>query len=40
MFFFKTFIRGKSKWSAAQFQYILIVNLAYDKQKLYKTLDY
>ena len=29
------------KWSGAQFQYILmILNLAYNKSKLYKTLDY
>ena len=31
----------KSKWSAAYFQYILIVlNLSYNNYKLYKTLDY
>ena len=35
------FSRGKSKWSAAQFQYILIVlHLAYNKNKLHKSLDY
>ena len=29
------------KWSGGQFQYILmILNLAYNKSKLYKTLDY
>ena len=34
----KSFIWGKSKWSVAWFQYILIVlNLAHNK--LYKTLD-
>ena len=38
--FWKSFIRGKSKWSAALFQYISIVlNLGYSKNKLYRTLD-
>ena len=37
----KSFIWGKSKWSAAWFQYILLaLNLAYNKNKLYKTLGY
>ena len=32
---------GNSKWSAVYFQYILIaLYLAYNKYKLYKTLDY
>ena len=32
---------GKSKWSASYFQYISIVlNLTFEKNKLYKTLDY
>ena len=32
---------GKSKWSAFLFQHISIaLNLAYNKNKLYKTLDY
>ena len=39
--FYKSFIWGKSKWSGAKFQYIPIaLNLAYDKSKLYETLDY
>ena len=39
--FWKNLMWGKSKWSAAQFQYISIAfNLAYNKSKLYKTLDY
>ena len=39
--FQQSFICGKSKWSAAHFQYISIVrSLAYNKNKLYKTLDY
>ena len=34
-------IRGKIKWSVASFQYISIaLNLGYNKNKLYKTLDY
>ena len=34
-------IWGKSKWSASSFQYILIaLNLGYNKNKLYETLDY
>ena len=34
-------MQRKSKCSAALFEYILIVlNLAYNKNKLYKTLDY
>ena len=38
---FKNFIWGKSKGSAALLHYILIaVNLAYNKNKMYKTLDY
>ena len=37
----KKIVWGKSKWSGAQFQYLLIVlNLAYNKNKPYKTLDY
>ena len=37
----KSFIWGKSKSSATWFQYISIaLNLAYNKPKLYKTLDY
>ena len=39
--FQKSFTRGKSKWSAAQFQYISIdLNMAYNKNKLFKPLDY
>ena len=39
--FQKSLILGKSKRSAAWFQYTSIaLNLAYDKNKLYKTLDY
>ena len=39
--FWKSFIWDKSGWSAAQFQYILIsLNLACNKNKLYKVLDY
>ena len=38
--FQKSFIWGKSKWHAAYFQYISIVlNLAYNINKLFKTLD-
>ena len=34
-------IWGKSKWYAAQFQYILkTLNLGYNKNKLHKTSDY
>ena len=34
-------MQGKGKWSAAKFQHILIaLNLAYNKNKLYKTLGY
>ena len=41
LFFYKSLIRGKSKWSAAYFQYILIaLNLPYNRNKLYKALDY
>ena len=41
LIFKKCLIRGKSKWSAASFQYISIaLNLGYNKNKLYKTLDY
>ena len=40
-FFLKKVEMGKTKLSAAQFQYILVaLNLAYNKDKLYKTLDY
>ena len=36
----KCLIWGKSKWSAAYFQYVSIaLNLVYNKNKLYKTLD-
>ena len=39
--FQKSLIGGESKWSAAQFQYISIaLNLPYNKNKLYKSLDY
>ena len=39
--FKKSFIRGKSQWYAAYFQHILIaLDLVYNKNKLYKTLDY
>ena len=39
--FFKSFIWGKSNLSAAYFQYIsTALNLAYNKNKMYKTLDY
>ena len=38
--FWKGFIWGKSKWFGVYCQYISIVlNLAYDKNKLYKTLN-
>ena len=40
-FFKKSIIYGKSKFSAAKFQYISVVfNLACNKNKLNKTLDY
>ena len=39
--FLKSFLWGKSKWPAVWFQCILIVlKLAYLKNKLYKTLDF
>ena len=39
--FLKKLYMSKSKWSAAQFQCILIVlNLAYSKNELYGTLEY
>ena len=39
--FKKSLIWGKRKWFAAQFQYVSIAfNMAYHKNKLYKTLDY
>ena len=39
--FQESLIWGKIMWSAAYFQYILIaLNLAYNKNKLYNTLDY
>ena len=39
--FLKSFILGKSKWSAAWFHYILIaLKLAYNRNKLFKTLHY
>ena len=46
LFFFflkkkRSFIWVKNEWSAAYFQFILIaLNLAYNKSKLHKTLDY
>ena len=40
-YFLKKALSGKRKWSAAQFQYMSIVlNFAYSKNKLYKTLVY
>ena len=40
-FFKETFKLGKSKWSAVYFYYTsLDLNLSYNKNKLYKTLDY
>ena len=37
----KSKVKGKSKWSAAYFQYVsLAINLGYNKNKLHKTLDY
>ena len=39
--FLKIFILGKSKWSAAWFHYISLAhNLAYNRNKLFKTLHY
>ena len=39
--FWKSFIWGKSKWSAAKFESVSIVlNLAKNKNKIYKTLEY
>ena len=39
--FKKSFILGKTKWSAAWFHYISIaLNLAYNRNKLFKTLYY
>ena len=39
--FWESFILGKSKWSAAWFNYVLIaLKLAYNKSKLFKTLHY
>ena len=39
--FSKSVISGKSKWSGTWFQYFSIaLNLAYNKSKLYKTVDY
>ena len=36
----KSIIWGKKEWSAAYFQYVSIaLNLAYNRNKLYKTLD-
>ena len=40
-YFWKSFIRGKSQWYAAYFQHISIaLDLAHNKNKLHKTLDY
>ena len=40
-YFYKSVILGIRMLSGAQFQYIsTALNLAYDKNKLYKTLDY
>ena len=33
-------VRGKSKRSGAQFQYLIPLHLTYNKSKLYKSLDY
>ena len=33
-------VRGKSKRSGAQFQYLIPLHLTYNKSKLYKPLDY
>ena len=39
--FLKSFMLGKSKWSAARFHYISIaLRLAYHRNKLFKTLHY
>ena len=39
--FYKNVVLGKSKWSTAWFHYISIaLKLAYDKNKLFKTLHY
>ena len=39
--FLESLIWAESKWSAGWFQYISIaLNLRYNKNKLYKTLDY
>ena len=39
--FKKSFVLGKSKWSAAWFHYISIaLKLAYNRNKLFKTLHY
>ena len=41
LFFKKGLFEVKSKWSAAQLQYISIaLNMTYNKTKLQKTLDY
>ena len=40
LIFKKSLIWGKSKWSSVYFQYISIaLNLPYNKNRLYKTLD-
>ena len=39
--FLKSFILGKSKWSAASSHYVSIaLKLAYNRNKLFKTLHY
>ena len=39
--FFLLIIQDKNKWPGAWFQYFLIaLNLAYSKNKLYKNVDY
>ena len=39
--FLKSVIGGKNKWSVPYFQNVVIVlNLAYNKNKLYETLEY
>ena len=39
--FWKSFILGKSEWSAAWFRYISItLKLAYNRNKLFKALHY
>ena len=41
LLFQKSLMESKGKWSAAQFHQISIdLNLAYNKNKKYKTLDY